>query len=207
MIERNVRIIKVGGSLFDAPWLAERLNQWLDRQAPAANIFVAGGGPLVGSIRQLDRLHQIGEVPAHWLCVRAMGVTARLLVDLFTDAALIDTIEAAEELIDSRPEKLSVFDPAPLLTTVEATAPGTVLPHGWLVTSDSIAARLAEILRAGELVLLKSTLPTAESVEQASKQGYVDEFLPTIARELPRVRCVNLRDESLAEIVFTKTGD
>ena len=195
----SVRVVKVGGSLFDSPQLSERLQQWLAAQTPATNIFVAGGGQLAQSIRDLDRLHSIGETPAHWLCVRAMGVTARLLVDLIPEAALIDSINDARELISSRPSRIAVFDPMPMLNNVEATLPGTQLPHGWTVTSDSIAARIAELLAAEELVLLKSALPTSISLEKAGQDDYVDDFFPSIARQLSRIRCVDLRDEGFAE--------
>ena len=67
----DVRVVKVGGSLFEMPQVSERLQAWIDAQRPATNVLIAGGGPLADSIRQLDGMHAIGEVPAHWLCVRA----------------------------------------------------------------------------------------------------------------------------------------
>lgn len=193
------RVVKVGGSLFDDAQLPRRLQAWLDAQPPAANVLIAGGGKLAESIREMDRLHALGASPAHWLSVRAMGIMARLLVDLLPNAALVDEVADARRFIAARGAGLCVFDPMPLLTTDEPRLPGTPLPHGWDVTSDSIAARVAEILTARELVLLKSDLPPGESLDEAAAAGYVDQFFPTIAGKLPLVRCVNLRGEQMSQ--------
>ena len=115
MTKYPVRVVKVGGSLFDVPELNKRLERWLDDQPAATNFLIAGGGPLAESIRELDQLHTIGETPAHWLCVRAMGVTARLLLDLLADTALIDNLADAKKLIQSRPVRNAVFDSSLLL--------------------------------------------------------------------------------------------
>ena len=200
MSTSELRVVKVGGSLFEVPDLTERLQRWLTSQTPATHLFVAGGGPLAESIRELDRVHRIGEVPAHWLCIRAMGVTARLLVDLLPDTAMVDNLDDVRSLLASRPERSAVFDPMPVLLDSEPALPGTNLPHGWTVTSDSIAARVAELLSADELVLLKSDLPGSTSFKDISGAGYVDEFFSSIAGQLPRVRCVNLRAEEFQEV-------
>jgi aspartokinase-like uncharacterized kinase len=56
------------------------------------------------------------------------------------------------------------------------------------VTSDSIAARIAGILDAEELVLLKSADPPAQL-----QPPYVDEYFVQAAEGLTCVRSVNLR--------------
>ena len=77
------------------------------------------------------------------------------------------------------------------------------LPHSWDVTSDSIAARLAVLAGADELVLLKSGLPAGSlTLAQAAETGYVDRYFPVAAAGVPRVRCVNLRADGFPEAVL-----
>ena len=96
---------------------------------------------------------------------------------------------------------LVVFEPTWFLTLLEPGAAGDRMPHSWDVTSDSLAAQLAHVLCAGELVLLKSTLPPLEtaSIQQSCAAGYVDRCFPQFATGLPLIRCVNLRSESAEE--------
>jgi hypothetical protein len=64
------------------------------------------------------------------------------------------------------------------------------------VTSDSIAARIAEIIAADELVLLKSaSVAEGESLAELSRRGFVDPFFRQAAESLSRIRYVNLRED------------
>ncbi|HEY2148142.1 MAG TPA: hypothetical protein VGH32_09405, partial [Pirellulales bacterium] len=94
-----------------------------------------------------------------------------------------------------------IFDPKQFLKAIEPTLDGARLPASCDVTSDSIAARIAQVLREDELALLKSCLPAdaASTIELASQSNYVDRGLPRFAGELPRVRFVNFRDADFAE--------
>jgi hypothetical protein len=70
------------------------------------------------------------------------------------------------------------------------------LPHGWSVTSDSIAGRVARILGAGELILLKSvTIPEGMDWGQAGREGLVDAFFAEAAEGIPSVRAINFRKD------------
>ena len=78
------------------------------------------------------------------------------------------------------------------------------LPIGWEVTSDSIAARIAELTGSVELVLLKSTLPPAgASVSQLVANGYVDDWFQH-AWTTGRLRCVDLRREQFPERSYAR---
>jgi hypothetical protein len=66
---------------------------------------------------------------------------------------------------------------------------------------------LAIVLRADELVLLKSTLVGAEAeVHELSRSGFVDAMFPRLSGELAAVRIVNIRADSHAEVVIRTLG-
>ena len=197
-----VRVVKVGGSLLRhqpeaqakesaAQELPAALARWLAQQPPAVNVLIAGGGEFADSIRRADAAHGLGDEAAHWLCVDALSVTARLLGAL-VNASVVTRLG---EIPCSIPA-LCIFDPAPFLRPAEPLLISAPLPHTWSVTSDSIAARIAQHLAASELVLLKSCLP-AKSVA-----SYVDEYFPVAAANLAKVRCVNLRSRDFGEVLW-----
>src|SRR5439155_895308 len=72
-------VVKVGGSLFDHPNLGPALREFVESLAPAEVLLVPGGGPVADAVRELDRVHGLGEEAAHWLALRALGVTRELL--------------------------------------------------------------------------------------------------------------------------------
>ena len=197
----SVRVVKVGGSLLAWPQLITALNPWLARQ-PGTNVLIAGGGFLADSIRRFDQRLQFGVEEAHWLCVSAMSHTAHLLAQglnhgpVHTTASRLATATA----------HVVVFDCARFLKSEEPRLKGTRLPHNWSVSSDSIAARVAEALQSPELVLLKSCQPPHPATRhEAVSVGYVDEFFARAAQNLPRIKCVNLRDIARTETLLTET--
>jgi aspartokinase-like uncharacterized kinase len=153
---------------------------------------VAGGGGWADLIRQADDRFGLSQQAAHWLCIRAMRITARLLAELLPEATLVVELE---QLRSCRPrDGPTIFDPWSFLRSVEPHLPGPRLPESWDVTSDSIAGRLAMVLAADELVLLKSASPGVEvNIERMVRAGYVDRFFATLAPHLPQVRAVNFR--------------
>jgi aspartokinase-like uncharacterized kinase len=185
----ELRIVKVGGSLLALHDLPLRLTTWLNRQPPATNVLLAGGGVLTDAVRAWDERFALGEEHSHWLCVDLLDVTAQLLHGLLTDSQLCKDWR----LIADYPVALSpvVFAPARFLREEEHLLPGRPLPHTWATTSDSIAARLAEITKAAELVLLKSVPPLVGGLDTLAS-GYVDQGFVEAARCVPRVRFVDL---------------
>lgn len=165
-------IIKVGGSLFDRPDLGPRLRDWLDNNAPRETILVPGGGRQVEAIRDLDRLHGLGDEVAHRMALQAMTATAELLAALLPDSCIMDGPDLAE-LVWEQGRR-------PVLDALAFCESDGTLPHTWAVTSDSIAARLAVVAGADELVLLKSVPPPPGDVAAWSACGYVDAWLTRV---------------------------
>ena len=197
-----IRVVKVGGSLFDFDGLVEHLQQWFAAQSPAVHVLLAGGGTLADVIRMADGRFCLGEEPAHWLAIETLGISARML-----HAILPGTVLAREfadldmRQVHSSIRHLSVLEPVQFMRDVEPKLPGCQLPRSWQVTSDSIAARVAQALRADELVLLKSGLPPADaSRDMAAAEGYVDAYFPIASRDLPLVRCVDFRNDDWPEV-------
>jgi 5-(aminomethyl)-3-furanmethanol phosphate kinase len=187
------RVIKVGGSLFDLADLPRRFSAWLADQSPAADVLVAGGGKYCDLIRAADQTFALGSVPAHWLAVRAMHATSGLLAELLHCPEAGEFQRLAHWRHKPLGDRVIVFDVSKFLLDEEPSLPGRVLTHGWHISSDTIAARVAELLAAEELVLLKSADPSSTSLEQLAAAGYVDEDFPQAAAACRKIRLVNLR--------------
>jgi aspartokinase-like uncharacterized kinase len=197
MTRARVCVVKVGGSLLAWAALPQRLHAWLAEETAAHPdthyILVVGGGKLVDAIRDIDARTPLGDERAHWICVALMDVTANLVGALLPELAVVDTFAALEHRL--REPGITLFQPSDFLKQVEPTCSGTRLACDWSVTSDAIAGRLAVVLGADELVLLKSTPPPVQRnrgrwLDQMATAGYVDPFLPRLATELPTLRCI-----------------
>ncbi|MEX2027090.1 MAG: hypothetical protein WEH44_07310 [Pirellulaceae bacterium] len=187
------RVVKVGGSLFDFDQLAPALRRWLSLEPLRPTVLLAGGGELADAIRRADARHRLGEEAAHWLCVGLLSTTARLLTKILPETELIGELSGLQQRLSEPPRAAIVFDPQPFLVATEPSLPGQVLPRTWQATSDSIAARLAEVL-AADLVLLKSVAHPAEATLAAlSESGYLDAGFAAAAAQIPVVQLVNLR--------------
>jgi 5-(aminomethyl)-3-furanmethanol phosphate kinase len=216
MTTMDVRVVKLGGSLLEDADIASRYRRWLQTQRPARNVLVVGGGKLVEVLRRADNTHTIDESLLHWLAIDCMGINSRLVAGLLPEAELVAEWNGLRRrLLQMLPDGKSgtlVFDVTGFMRQIEPRLAGARLPHGWTVTSDSIAARVAAGLAAGELVLLKSTLPGEEplTTRALADVGYVDEHFPTVAREVRMIRCVNLRQfdgENVSEIAIRTDGE
>lgn len=188
-----LRILKLGGSLFTWPHLPRAFHNWLANQPPAFNILLAGGGPFADAIRDADHNFALGDELAHWLSIDALAITAQILAAAFPEFPLVTEFTVLKDYISTRSPAGIVFEPREFLLHHEAHLPGPILPHDWTVTSDSIAARLAELLPADELVLLKSADAPTSSLPELVKAGYVDHHFPTASAAIHELRFVNLR--------------
>jgi len=197
-----IRVIKVGGSLFDLCDLPKRLHTWLGQQSAAHNVLLAGGGALVDQVRRWHAGGLIDEQAAHWMCVDLMSVTARLLHGWLPTSTLV----ADDRQLCRRvgPVGDTVFEPAAWMRQAEPNLPGVRLPATWETTSDAIAGRLAVTLGADELVLLKSTSPDRDhgDLRDLSSMGIVDKTLHLLSASLPVVRLVNVREQPPTECLI-----
>jgi len=192
----DVIVVKIGGSLFTQPNMVSRLNEKIDclisQYSPAHLVLITGGGAFVESLRQIDRVNEVAREVAHWTAIRLMDINSSLLQEWWPELHSIDSI--GELRLRCKHSGVSLFRVEGFLRHGEPSSAGTQLPVGWEVTSDSIAARVAEILGASQLILLKSahSIPT-QNWESAAELGLVDPYFPKIASHLNGTQFDSLR--------------
>jgi aspartokinase-like uncharacterized kinase len=182
-------VVKLGGSLFDLPNLGRHLSSYLNELA-APVLLVPGGGALVDAIRDLDRLHSFGEEVSHWLSLRAMSVNAHMVSNLIAGSEIVQDLAGCHQGLKCG--NIAILDALEFACQDEGN-PGC-LPHSWSVTSDSIAARVAVVIGATELVLLKSVDWQSDAGWRAAEErGVVDSYFKTQIRPTISVRVANFR--------------
>ena len=141
-------VVKVGGSLLASGSLPSLVTTLGELARSHGLVVVPGGGPFADAVRGACSLHDPGASAAHWMAILAMDQHAQLLAGLLPAARLVTgPDEIAKVLAEGL---LPVLAPFRWLQAVDP------LPHGWHVTSDSIAAWVAARLSARRLVLFKS---------------------------------------------------
>lgn len=200
MSDCRICVVKIGGSLLTSEELPQRLRQWLAAEvaehARTHYVLVVGGGRMADAVRDIDARHGLDQQAAHWICVGLLDVTARLVAAMLPELAVESDYDAL--LRRCREPGATIFPPRRFMEDIEPPRAGTRLPADWSVTSDSIAARLAVVLGAGELVLVKSSLPPpsiASDLGQLAAVDYVDSFLPRLAGEMPPLRFATLNQQ------------
>lgn len=160
-------VVKVGGSLLGS----DELERWLglfEKFSDGNIILVPGGGMFADAVRVAQKVSKISEPCAHELAVLAMDQFGLLLANMNPGLVVART----EMEIDERTwqHRCIVWLPSQMVLAEES------LPTSWDVTSDSIAAWLADKMQAQQLVLLKSDKPQGGelSLRMMSENGIVD---------------------------------
>ena len=141
-------VVKIGGSLLGSP----ELERWLEifvKFSDGKIIIVPGGGVFANAVREAQKLSKISDAAAHKLAVLAMDQFGHVLHSINPKLATA----SSECEIDERTwqHRAIVWLPSQMVLADDT------IPQNWDVTSDSLAAWLAEKLHAKHLVLLKST--------------------------------------------------
>ena len=172
-------VVKVGGSLLDIGSLPALLATLGELAKAHRLVVVPGGGTFADAVRGACSVHDPGASAAHWMAILAMDQHAHFLAGLLPAARLTASPDEIEGILAEG--LLPVLAPFRWLHAADP------LPHGWHVTSDSIAAWVSARLSARRLVLLKSipgvTGPSSEVLAEASLcsaalAGIVDEHFP-----------------------------
>ena len=162
-------VIKVGGSLAETGRLKDALATICDAGRPV--VVVPGGGSFVDKVRDLQHAVRFNDAAAHRLAMLGMHQMAEIFVALEPRLRVSDSVAEVGQIL-ARGET-PVWVPLPTLDKDDK------IPADWSVTSDSIAARLAELLGGAPLALLKSIdVEPAEAAVDLARDGVVDATFP-----------------------------
>jgi 5-(aminomethyl)-3-furanmethanol phosphate kinase len=206
-------VIKVGGSLFDLPDLGGKLARMLNMPGMRKALLVPGGGATANVVREWDRCHGLGEETSHWLALHALALNARFLAKLLpagTTEIVDDLDQCRESWRQGRWPIINLY----AMARADEGRPGC-LPHRWSVTSDSLALRMAFLIHARRLILLKSaSLPEGIDWDEASRRRFVDSYFGEMIRgtrglgqEPLEIQTVNFRTWSPTRPIDSPSGE
>src|SRR5262249_43818424 len=130
-------------------------------------LVVPGGGPFADVVRDVDRRLHLPDDASHWMAVLAMDQYAHLIAARIRRGLVVAEARGIVAALEAR--RLPVLAPSRWLRETDP------LPHNWDVTSDSIAAWVAEALAARRLVLIKPPGMKADGLRSADR-GVVDRY-------------------------------
>ncbi len=164
-------VVKVGGSLSES----DDLSSWLDILAELGGgrvVIVPGGGPFADQVRRSQARWGFDDAVAHYMALLAMEQYGRML------SGMRPEFKCAASLAEIRQARSDGLVPVWLPSQLAVRAQD--IPASWDMTSDSLAAWLANSLAAEHLILLKSVQPAESLVSSAAlaECGLVDPLFP-----------------------------
>jgi len=187
-----MKVIKLGGSLMsDVESLKQCLNS-IEQKANNKVVIVPGGGVFADQVRFAQQQYQFDDVVSHEMALLAMQQMALLFKAIKPGFELTKNIS---EMAKSS----SVLIWSPDIAELNSAS----VPASWDITSDSLAAWLANQLQATELILVKSAeLPKQHTIQHMQKQGLLDKaFAGYIKNALYKITLLN--KHSFNEHAFT----
>lgn len=166
-------VIKIGGSLYGSRHLGEWLDT-LDGHGASRLVIVPGGGPYADQVRATDRQFNLDPTLAHNMAVLAMQQFGYLMASLCPRLRLANCREQIQACWDNG--KVAIWEPYNLVNQ------HCRLERTWGVTSDSLAAWLAEYLSVEQLLFVKSAAVTLSevSLHELQRHGSIDPVLPRL---------------------------
>jgi aspartokinase-like uncharacterized kinase len=164
-------VIKIGGSILENPAL-KPLCRLLDQLTHEFSfVIIPGGGSYANLVRDFDRKYDLSDHTAHWMAILSENILGFFLLEHLTLGIPAFTVDDIPKAINAG--RIPIFMPFRHLYEHDPLA------HSWDVTSDSIAAYLAESLCSDKLILLKDVdgIFTRDPKETSAETA---KFLPEI---------------------------
>jgi 5-(aminomethyl)-3-furanmethanol phosphate kinase len=168
----NILVLKIGGSLAETGRLKDLLALIADAKRPV--VVVPGGGGFAQKVRDLQNALRFDDKSAHRLAMLGMHQMAEMYFTLDPRFAAADSLDGIARILD-------IGGLTPVWMPLQMCQTDPEIPTDWSITSDGLAARLAERMGAAPLVLLKSVDVTpGETAADLARGGVVDAVFPDI---------------------------
>lgn len=175
-------VVKLGGSLLSQAVLAQFLE--LASQQEKGVVIVPGGGVFADQVRCTQNQWQYDDTIAHSMAILAMQQMALLFKGLCPDLNILQQVRSIQANMH---EQVIIW--SPLISELDTAG----IPANWDVTSDTLAAWLAEQLSIEHLILVKSAqFSVDDSIEQLSDFGIIDASFTQFVHNHPlAVDCIS----------------
>ena len=158
--------MKIGGSLLASGGRLASVVAILAR-ARRPLVIVPGGGAFADQVRDAQAMLGTSDRAAHVMALHAMHQTGLMLEDMQARFVGVDTLAAMRRAIE--------INRIPIWMPLRLSAADQTIAADWSVTSDALAARLAERLRFEAVLLIKScTAPVGAPPKELAAAGIVD---------------------------------
>jgi 5-(aminomethyl)-3-furanmethanol phosphate kinase len=162
-------VLKIGGSLSRGGTLEELCRKISSLGEHHRLLVVPGGGRFADQVRSAYQQYNLDETTAHRMALLAMDQYGYLLNQLIAGSSLQADLPSASQAAE--PGHVAILLPS---RPVFQTDP---LPHSWEVTSDTIAAWVAQQTNSQRLILLKDVDGLFVSIDGvASSEGMILEM-------------------------------
>lgn len=156
-----MRVVKLGGSLLETGKLFACLKHITAQNQKT--VVVCGGGFFADAVREAQKKWQFDDVAAHEMAILSMQQITILCQNLHPEFVLFSKTATLAN------SSLAIWFPD-LNELNEAN-----VPPSWEITSDSLAAWLANKLNAVELVIVKSCdIDSSLTLNDLIQRGIVD---------------------------------
>lgn len=155
-------------------------------------VIVPGGGVFADQVRKVQQQWQFDDEVAHQMALLAMQQTALLFKSIKPRFLMVKNISAMDNY---SPIAIWLPDIQELnLSAVKAN---------WDITSDTLAAWVANQLTTDELILVKSArVPINNTIQQMQQQGLVDKAFCQYIKNAP-YKTTLLNKNNFNEYAFT----
>jgi aspartokinase-like uncharacterized kinase len=188
-------VVKVGGSLAETGRLKLVVPILAASKRPL--VIVPGGGAFANKVRDLQNAIRFDDASAHRLAMLGMHQMAEIYFTMHDRLAPADSLDGIARVIAT--------GLVPVWLPLQMCQNDKDLPADWTITSDGLAARLAERMGGAPLVLLKSVhVAGNETAADLAREGVIDEAFPAIsARAKLSWRILGPADDGVLERLVT----